>query len=204
MDFGTVGITNLPAARFISSKVGTGEKRLLAQHGSSFAGRCAISIRIPDSLMNQAHIHLIVNHVPIAGSLFALLLLGAGLLPRNATLTKAGLVAVLAAGLLCLPAQLTGEGAAKVVQNLPRVSRALIQGHEAAAEQGFWAAQGAAALALLGLLLLRHHSPRARLVAGLALLATALSFGLLARAGSLGGQIVHTEIREGFGTPDEL
>jgi len=32
----------------------------------------------------------------------------------------------------------------------------------------------------------------------------AVSFGLLARAGNLGGQIRHTEIREGFGTPDEL
>ena len=77
--------------------------------------------------MNQAHIHLIFNHVPIMGSLFALILLAAGLLRKNDTLTQAGLVAVLAAGLLCLPAQLTGEGAAKIVQDMPRVSRALIQ-----------------------------------------------------------------------------
>ena len=154
--------------------------------------------------MNQAHIHLIVNHLPIVGSLFALLLLGAGLWQRNDTLTKAGLVAVVAAGVLCVPAQLTGEGAAAIVQNLPRVSRALIQAHEAAAEQGFWALESAAALALFGLLLLKNTSPRARLLAFLALGTTALSFGLLARAGSLGGQIVHTEIREGFGTPDEL
>ena len=60
--------------------------------------------------MNQAHLHLIGNHVPIVGSLFALVLLGAGLLRKNQTLTQAGLAAVLAAGLLCLPAQLTGEG----------------------------------------------------------------------------------------------
>ena len=154
--------------------------------------------------MNQAHIHLIVNHVPIVGSLFALVLLGAGLLRKNETLTQAGLVAVLAAGLLCLPAQLTGEGAAKIVQDMPRVSRALIQAHEAAAELGFWVLEGAAALALFGLLLLKNHSPKARLLALLTLLAAGLSFGLLARAGNLGGQIRHTEIREGFGTPDEL
>lgn len=154
--------------------------------------------------MSQAHIHLIFNHVPIVGSLFALVLLGAGLLLKNIDLTRAGLVAVLAAGVLCLPAQLTGAGAAKIVQDMPRVSRALIQGHAAAAEQGFWVLESAAALALLALLLFKNASPRARPLAGLALLATGLSFGLLARAGNLGGQIRHTEIREGFGTPDEL
>ncbi|WP_210517759.1 hypothetical protein [Hymenobacter terricola] len=154
--------------------------------------------------MNQAHLHLIVNHVPIVGSLFAAVLLSAGMLRRNTALTQAGLVAVLAAGLLCLPAQLTGEGAAKIVQDLPRVSRALIDNHAAAAEQGFWVLEGAAALALFGLLLLKNAAPRARLLAWLTLATALLSFGLLARAGSLGGQIRHTEIREGFGTPDEL
>jgi hypothetical protein len=154
--------------------------------------------------MNQAHLHLLVNHLPIVGSLFAAVLLGAGLLQRDVSLTKAGLVAVLAAGLLCLPAQFTGAGAAAVVQDLPRVSRALIQAHSAAAELGFWALEGAAALALFGWLLLKNASPKARLLAWAALAAALLSFGLLARAGSLGGLIRHTEIREGFGTPDEL
>ena len=154
--------------------------------------------------MNQAHLHLIVNHLPIVGSLFAAVLLAAGVLKNNLILTKAGLVAVLAAGLLCLPAQLTGEGAAAIAQKLPRTSRALIQNHEAAAELGFWALEGAATLALLGLLMLKNTSPKARLVALLALAATMLSFGLLARAGNLGGQIGHPEIREGFGTADEL
>ena len=138
------------------------------------------------------------------GSLFALVLLGVGVLRKNDTLTQAGLVAVLAAGLLCLPAQLTGEGAAAIVQDMPRVSRALIANHAAAAEQGFWALESAAALALFGLLLRKNQSPKARLLALLTLLAAVLSFGLLARAGSLGGQIRHTEIRDGFGTPDEL
>ena len=145
--------------------------------------------------MSPAHLHLIINHVPILGSLFAAVLLGVGLLRRDATLTRAGLVAVLAAGLLCLPAQLTGEGAEEVVENLPGVRRALIQTHEAAADQGFWALEAAASLALLALLLLKSASPRAHGLALAALAAAGLSFGLLARAGNLGGQIRHPEIR---------
>ena len=154
--------------------------------------------------MSQAHIHLIFNHAPIVGSLFAFVLLAVGLLQKDSSLTRAGLVAVLAAGLLCLPAELTGEGAAKIVQDMPRISRALIQAHAAAAEQGFWVLESAAALALFALLLLKNASPRARLLALLALVATGISFGLLARAANFGGRIRHTEIREGFGTPDEL
>jgi hypothetical protein len=87
---------------------------------------------------------------------------------------------------------------------MPRVSRALIQNHAEAAEQSFWVLETAAALALFALLLLKNAAPRARLVAVLAWAAVGLSFGLLAQAGYLGGQIRHTEIREGFGTPDEL
>ena len=45
--------------------------------------------------MNQAHWHLIINHVPVLGSLFAAVLLGAGMLGKNTTLVRAGLVAVL-------------------------------------------------------------------------------------------------------------
>ena len=66
--------------------------------------------------MNQAHLHLIVNHLPIVGSLFAAVLLAVGVFKASPVLTKAGLVAVLAAGLLCVPAQLTGEGAAAIAQ----------------------------------------------------------------------------------------
>jgi uncharacterized membrane protein len=154
--------------------------------------------------MNQAHIHLIVNHLPIVGSLFAAALLAVGVFRHHPDLTRAGLISVLAAGLLCLPAQLTGEGAAAIARQLPRTSRELIHQHEEAAELGFWALESAAALALFGLLLLKNASPKAHLLALLALAATLLSFGLLARAGNLGGRIGHPEIREGFGTVDEL
>ncbi|GAC1372258.1 MAG: hypothetical protein NVSMB30_12850 [Hymenobacter sp.] len=136
--------------------------------------------------------------------MFAGVLLGIGVGQANITLTRAGLVAVLAAGLLCLPAQLSGEGAAAIVRDLPGVSRALIAAHATAAEQGFWALESAAALALFSLLLLKDASPRVRGLARLTLLAVTIGFALLARAGSLGGQIRHPEIRAGFGTADEL
>ena len=154
--------------------------------------------------MNQAHWHLVLNHAPIFGALAGTLLLLAGVLRTQSALVVAGLWAVVLAVAVGLPAQLTGAGAAQVVKDMPRVSQALIQNHASAARLGYWVLVGTGTLALLSLTMLRQQAARAPLLVRLTLLGAALSFGLLARAGNLGGQISHPEIREGFGTPDEL
>jgi len=154
--------------------------------------------------MNQAHWHLLFNHAPIFGSLAGLVLLATGVLRQQATLTQAGLVALVLAVAMGLPAQLTGSGAAQVVKDMPRVSQALINNHANAAYLGYYVLVGTGTLALLSLTMLRQGSARASLLVWLTLAGAAASFGLLARAGNLGGQISHPEIREGFGTPDEL
>ncbi len=154
--------------------------------------------------MNQAHWHLIFNHAPIFGALAGGLLLAAGLGKRQDAVLRAGLWALVLAVGVGLPAQLTGAGAALVIKDMPRVSQALISNHAHAARLGYWVLAGTGTLALLSLAMLRQGAPRARQLAWATLLGAALSFGLLARAGSLGGQISHPEIRAGFGTPDEL
>lgn len=154
--------------------------------------------------MNQAHWHLLFNHVPIFGALAGALLLAAGLLQRQNALVRAGLWALVLAVAVGLPAQLTGPGAAQVIKNMPRVSQALIKNHAQAARLGYWVLVATGTLALLAELQLRQGAARARQLAWGTLLGAVLSLGLLARAGNLGGQISHPEIREGFGTPDEL
>jgi hypothetical protein len=119
-------------------------------------------------------------------------------------LTQAGLVALVLAVAVGLPAQLTGAGAAQTVKDMPRVSQALIHNHADAARFGYYVLVGTGTLALLSITMLRQRSARAGLLVWLTLAGAAASFGLLARAGNLGGQISHPEIREGFGTPDEL
>jgi len=154
--------------------------------------------------MNQAHWHLLFNHAPIFGALTGLLLLAYGLSRGPDPLVRAGLWALLVAVAVGLPAQLTGAGAALVVKDMPRVSQALINHHAQAAQLGYWVLTATATLAGLSLMQLHQGAPRARQFAWATLLGAALSFGLLARAGNLGGQISHPEIREGYGTPDEL
>lgn len=147
--------------------------------------------------MNEAHLHLLLNHVPILGSLFGLVVLAVGLFRHDTSVVRTGLVTLLAAAVLCLPVQLTGEGAEEALRGLPGVAPELVQAHEEAAELSFWLLELTGAVAMLALLAPQH----ARLLTRLALAGAVLSFALLAWAGSLGGQIRHPEARANFVLP---
>ncbi|WP_133272618.1 hypothetical protein [Hymenobacter radiodurans] len=145
--------------------------------------------------MNGAHLHLLLNHLPILGSLFGLVLLLVALVRRQPLLVRAGLITLLVAAALAIPANLTGEEAEEVVEHYPGVTHALIHAHEEAAELAMWALEFTGALALASLLLLTRNHARAALFTRLTLAGAFISFGMMARAGNLGGQIMHPETR---------
>ncbi|SHL11443.1 hypothetical protein [Hymenobacter psychrotolerans] len=151
--------------------------------------------------MNGAHLHLLLNHTPILGSLFGLLLLLVAVVRRQEVLINAGLITLIVAALLTIPTQLTGEGAEEVVEDRPGVTHALIHEHEAAAELSLWAMEATGALALVSLLARRRSAARAPLFTYLTLAGAVVSFGLLARTGNLGAQIMHPEVRPDFRAP---
>lgn len=148
------------------------------------------------SPMNQAHWHLILNHAPILGSLFGLvLLLLAVVLHAQPVLLRTSLATLMVAALLAIPTQLTGEGAEELVEDQPSVSETLIHEHQEAAELSFWVMEATGALALVSLLLLARSHARAGIFTYLTLAGALASFGLMARTGYLGGQIMHPEVR---------
>ncbi|AYA36092.1 hypothetical protein D3Y59_02865 [Hymenobacter oligotrophus] len=142
--------------------------------------------------MNEAHLHLLLNHVPILGSLAGFVILLIGAVRRNATLTQTGLVLLLVAAAVAVPTQLTGEGAEELIEHRTGISHRLIHEHEEAAELAFWALELTAMPALVALMLRQHA--RARLLVLLAVTGAALSFGLMAYAGWQGGKISHPEL----------
>jgi uncharacterized membrane protein len=148
--------------------------------------------------MNQAHLHLLLNHLPVIGIILGLPLLAAALLRQNGELQRASLAFVLLVALLAVPAYLTGEPAEKVIEHLPGVSEALIKAHEEAAEIAFIAALLAGAAALGGLVYARVRQALPRWVVGAVFLLALASAGLMGWAANLGGQIRHPEIRTGY------
>jgi formate hydrogenlyase subunit 3/multisubunit Na+/H+ antiporter MnhD subunit len=149
--------------------------------------------------MTAAHLHLLLNHIPILGSIFGLLVLSYGLLRKSDEIKKTSLGVFVITALVTIPVYLTGDGAAKIVSNLPGVSTAIIQQHDQAATITMFAIQILGALSLLSLLLSwrSRRELRSWMTLGVFILAM-ISSGLGAWTGSIGGQIRHTEVRAGF------
>ena len=148
--------------------------------------------------MNDADLHLLLNHFPIIGTLFGVIFLAYGLFAKNKSILHAGLLTLFLMALLAIPTQLTGEGAEEIVEELG-VDHDVIHEHEEAAELASWLMGGLGLLALLTLLISRRTSGRATVLRGLYVVTLVFSlvvFVMMARVGSLGGQIRHTEVRE--------
>jgi hypothetical protein len=145
--------------------------------------------------MNSVHLHLLINHVPILGSIFAVLLLAGGLLRKQPAVVRAALVAMVAVALATVPSYLSGEDAEDHVKPLPDVSTILMEEHEAAALPAMLTIEGAGALALLALVMGRGGRAVPEWLPAAVLLFALLGTGLMVRVGNLGGQVRHSEIR---------
>jgi hypothetical protein len=144
--------------------------------------------------MSLAHLHLILNHVPVVGTLVAGVLFVFAARWRNGQLERLALGFMLAFALLTVPVYLTGEPAEHVAERLPGVREAAIDRHQDAARAALVAAEILGASALAGLALFRRRLlPRA--VSAVIVALIVVSTGLFGWTGYLGGQIRHTEIR---------
>ncbi len=145
--------------------------------------------------MNGAHQHLLLNHIPLFGVSFGLLLLLWSMLRKSKDVRWAAVFFFVLAGVAGWIAMETGESAEEIVENLPGVTKALIHDHEEAAE---FANISATVLAVLALLMEFVSVYRARFFKAtqyVVLLVAAVSSIAMARTAFLGGHIRHTEIR---------
>ncbi len=143
--------------------------------------------------MNTVHLHLMLTHVPVLGTVFALLLLGLGLVRRSEELKKSALWAFALFAAFAIPVFLTGEPAEEVAERLPGVSKAAIETHEDTAKIAFGLVLSLGVIALGGLAFLRKRQMPKWFAVSLFAWAVATS-GLLAWAANLGGKVRHTEI----------
>lgn len=144
--------------------------------------------------MNQAHIHLLITHLPIFGSILGGLVLVHGIWTKsNHTMVAAYnlfILSAIGAGI----AYLTGEGAEEAVENIQGIAEATIEKHEDFALFALISLIILGIASLLGLLVTYSKSIMTRTVAFVVLFIALVSFALVARTGYLGGQIRHTEV----------
>lgn len=152
---------------------------------------------------NAAHLHIMLNHIPVFGTLFAALLIAWGLLRKSEDVLRLGLALAIVVGLATYGVQLTGEPAEEVIENMAGVSRRLIHAHEEAAEWVTYVAAAAGLAALVTLLLVRRRHRAVRGLSVLTLVLSLVAFAAAARAALLGGEIRHPEARTDFVVPAE-
>lgn len=146
--------------------------------------------------MNSVQMHLALTHVPVILSLVGLIMLIVAFFIKNTTLTKTSYILLLVAGVAALPVFFSGEDAEEAIENLPGVSDAIIERHEEVANLAMIAIAAAGLLALAGLFTFRWQLA-ARVFKTLVLILAFTAGGLMVQTAHLGGQIRHTEIRNG-------
>ena len=145
--------------------------------------------------MSAAHLHLMLNHIPLLGLIFGAVLLAYGTWRGSGDVQKASLGLLAVAGLSAIAVYLTGEPAEEIVEGLAGVSHDAIEAHEA---WGWYAllagiATGGVALGTLTLGWVRGRLGRGAVMLTLAL--ALLSSGMIGYTANLGGQISHPELR---------
>ncbi len=146
--------------------------------------------------MNGAHLHLVMNHIPVLGAFAIVALTLLAKFKNDESLTKLNFQLMALIGLLTAPVYFTGEGAEEVLEKLPGFSEAIVERHEELGLYGLILAGILGLIGLIGLYLLRKNKAMAfslwkgSLSVGVIFLVVTL---LIANAG---GEIRHTEIRK--------
>jgi uncharacterized membrane protein len=145
--------------------------------------------------LNMAHLHLLLNHFPILGSIFILVMFAIALIFRNTFLQKVSLWFLVAIALLTALTYFTGGRAVDAVEGLPTTSMALVELHENAARIGLILMFFTGLIAVGGLFLFWRRAKLPNVVLALILIVLLLNTGVFVYVGYLGGQITHPEIR---------
>jgi hypothetical protein len=148
-------------------------------------------------IMEATHVHLLLNHIPILGSVFGVLLLIVGMIIKNQSVEITGTATLLLACAMTLPVYFSGEEAEHTVESMAVVSEYELEEHEEHAELSLWIMMVAGVSALFSLI----AYARAPHLISKTRIATAIIGGLgfitLIPLANHGGKIIHQELRDG-------
>jgi len=145
--------------------------------------------------MNGAHLHLILNHLPIVGTYLSLLVLAFGFFRKNTVVQRTGLSLMVLSAILAVPAFLTGEPAEDILEAGRFAGKSVIETHEEMAEFAMWICEITGVLAAIALMASIRNLKAGRMLTLIALLASLVCSVMWFRVGNSGGEIRHTEIR---------
>lgn len=152
--------------------------------------------------MNEAHLHLAINHFPIILPIVGLLLLIAGGVLKSSILKRTAYVFYILAALLTVAAYSSGEAAEHFIEDLPGVEEKYMEIHEETAETFTLIMYLLGGVSLLGLWACIKRKPFAKWIGYLTILLTIAALFYAKETGTTGGEIMHAEIRTGATVSD--
>ena len=144
--------------------------------------------------MDQTHIHLLITHLPIFGSILGAIVLVYGLWTKSNQTKIAAYIVFIISSMGAGIAYLTGEAAEETVEDIQGVAKKMIEEHEEFAIVALVSLIILGLVSVIGLFLTLKKPLLTKTIAWVILVVSIISFGLVAWTGYLGGQIRHTEI----------
>jgi len=158
-------------------------------------------ISIPDVSTSQAwsHAHIILNHVPTAGFVFAIVFFVTALVANNDVMKRGSLTFFVICSIFGVPTYVAGTAAMWALTQPPipeiEISKAVINAHR---DMALWTLFGLAftgAASWVELWRSRYRGHFSKLSLNLVLLFAVVTLGIMAETGHRGGLINHPEIR---------
>lgn len=150
--------------------------------------------------MNDAHFHLVVNHLPIIFPLVGVIILITGLIAKSEAVKRTAYLVFSIGAISAIAAMTSGEGAEEVVENINGISENYIEKHEDAAKLFALLSYVLGGLSLIGLWASFRQKTFSSIVS-IAVLGMAIIVLVFAKqTGTTGGEIRHDEIRGGTTT----
>lgn len=145
--------------------------------------------------MNDAHLHMIVNHFPIVGTILGLLVLIGGIYFRSISIKNTAYFLFVIAAVFTVFSMFTGEGAEEIVEDMPSIGHQIIHKHEELAEKFAIVMYLLGVVSVIGLITnIKAHS-KATFFSYTIVVIAVVAVILSTKVGTSGGEIRHTEIR---------
>ena len=145
--------------------------------------------------MNDAHLHMVVNHFPIIGTIFGLGILITGIVLKNKTVKTVAYVLFIIAALFGAFSMGTGEGAEELVEDMPSVGKQIIHEHEELAETFALLLYIIGTFSILSMYFLIKKIVFEKYTSLLVVVLALVAVFFAKQVGTSGGEIRHTEIR---------
>ncbi len=146
--------------------------------------------------MNDAHLHLVLNHLPIIIPMIGLLVLIGGMIFKSEVVKRTAYLILMLGAIATIPTFATGEGAEEVIEELAGVDENLIKTHEEIAEKFAILCYVLGGISLLGLWANFYKKSFSTIISFTTIIICITTLYFAKHAATTGGEIRHSEIRE--------